>query len=46
MRKIQVILGVLALLIHLVARGGVAVILLGIIIGALLMPMLVPTEAV
>ncbi len=40
MRKIQVILGLVALLIHLVSRGGIAVILLGIIIGALLVPTL------
>ncbi len=40
MRKIQLILGLVALLIHLLSRGGMAVILLGIIIGALLMPAL------
>ncbi|MDR9500202.1 MAG: hypothetical protein RI601_00235 [Desulfurivibrionaceae bacterium] len=40
MRRFQLILGLLALVIHLVARGGMAVILLGIIIGALLMPTL------
>jgi hypothetical protein len=39
------ILGLVALLIHLISRGGMAVILLGIIIGALLVPLLVPTEA-
>lgn len=41
MRKIQMILGVLALLFHLVSRGGVVVLLLGVIIGALLVPMVV-----
>ena len=45
MKKIQIILGLLALLVHLVTRGGIAVILLGVIIGALLVPLLVPTEA-
>lgn len=38
MHRFQLILGLLALVIHLVSRGGLAVILLGIIIGALLMP--------
>ena len=45
MKKIQIVLGLLALLVHLVTRGGIAVILLGVIIGALLVPLLVPTEA-
>lgn len=40
MRKLQMILGLLALLIHLISRGGMAVILLAIIIGALLVPTL------
>ena len=38
MRKLQMILGLLALLVHLVSRGGVVVLLLGVIIGALLVP--------
>jgi hypothetical protein len=40
MRKLQMVLGLVALLIHLISRGGMAVILLGIIIGALLVPTL------
>lgn len=34
------ILGLVALLVHLISRGGMAVLLLGIIVGALLMPTL------
>ncbi len=45
MRKIPMILGLVALLVHLISRGGMAVLLLGIIVGAILIPMLVPTEA-
>ncbi len=38
MRRIQLLLGLLALVIHLVARGGMGLLLVGIIVGALLMP--------
>ena len=40
MKKIQLVLGLLALLVHVITRGGIAVILLGVIIGALLVPTL------
>ncbi|MEN8139700.1 MAG: hypothetical protein ABFR97_00575 [Thermodesulfobacteriota bacterium] len=40
MDSVKKIMGLVALLLHLIARGGLGLLLLGVIIGALLTPML------